>query len=295
MAKYYFAIGILGIFTIAVFIAGVFVVNPSSKRDTILDENRLQDFEKLRSLINNYYSSNSNLPKNLDEVSEEGITDPQTQKQYEYKPNDNEFNYRLCTVFSTDTTKTVQENYYDKESAIYKKHKKGYDCMEFKITPSSFNSRNRSGYTIVQPTVRVKPAGAITGPRSGKVNETLSFSAVANSTAGDLAKAEIWVAKTDRTNPTEWGCNPVAVEGNFCMIFSQQIIGSSESFSGRWEPKNPGTYYVGVNVYAFDSKKCSSDPFGTGSNTCGSNSYIPVVVTDTQTTSPTSQLQLSTP
>lgn len=167
MGKYYAAIGILSVFIISVFIAGVIVVNPSSKRDSIMDKNRLDDFMKIKYQIDYYYQDNAKLPVSLEDISDANIKDPQTQKKYDYKA-DSQNNYSLCTTFSTDESKKSTSSYHDVVSNMYLLHKKGYDCITFNLWDNVSNSRRN-----IVPTINYYPNPRAVVPTT--YNNSLSF------------------------------------------------------------------------------------------------------------------------
>lgn len=153
MSKYYISFVALSMFIFAVVVAGVIVVSPSAKRDETLDKTRIEDFNNIHSQIDSYYSNNHKLPISLDELGSSNIKDPQTLKSYTYETT-GESSYKLCTEFSTDSLQ-VNDNsnsYYSSGSIYNQKHKKGYDCLSFKISDYLLNS-----IRIVVPTIHYYP------------------------------------------------------------------------------------------------------------------------------------------
>ncbi len=136
MFKYYISIVLLGIFVLALIVEGIIIAgSPISQKDIQLDNNRLQAFENIKYQIENYYRTSHKLPASLVEMSSSiNMQDPETKTGFDYKiiPP---YSYQLCTIFSTDNSKTAANyNNYGLDSALYKTHKKGYDCVTFKLS-----------------------------------------------------------------------------------------------------------------------------------------------------------------
>jgi len=133
---------LLGIFVLALIVEGIIIAgSPISQKDIQLDNNRLQAFESIKYQIENYYKTNNKLPASLGEMSSNVSTqDPETKTSFDYKiiPP---YSYQLCTIFSTDNSKTVTNyNNYGSDSALDKTHKKGYDCVALKLSDYVINS-----------------------------------------------------------------------------------------------------------------------------------------------------------
>ncbi|MBI3034025.1 hypothetical protein HYY72_02605 [Candidatus Woesearchaeota archaeon] len=111
-------------------------------------------------------------------------------------------------------------------------------------------------------------------PRFGAL-DSYSFT---SSQSGGLKSGEIWVSTSSGVN-YPYGC-PGRVTGEWCNIATVPISGSSGSFSASWTPQNPGSYYVVVNAYENDGRKCSGNPFGlpSGWADCGPNDRVAVTV-----------------
>jgi len=133
---------LLGIFVLALIIEGIIIAgSPISQKDIKLDNNRLQAFNNIKYQIENYYRANHKMPNLLSDLSLNiNIQDPETKTNFDYKiiPP---YSYQLCTTFSTDNSKTAANyNNYGSDSAMYKIHKKGHDCMTFKLSDYVINS-----------------------------------------------------------------------------------------------------------------------------------------------------------
>lgn len=157
MFKYYISIALLGIFVLVLIIGGIIIAgSPISQKDIQLDNNRLQAFESIKYQIENYYTANRKMPNSLSDLSSNiNIQDPETKTNFDYKiiPP---YSYQLCTIFSTDNSKTATNNYnnYGSDSALYKTHKKGYDCLTFK--PSDYVINNNNYNSRITPTINPK-------------------------------------------------------------------------------------------------------------------------------------------
>ena len=166
MFKYYISITFLGVFVLVLVIVGVILAgSPLSQKGIQQDKNRLQAFDNIKYQIENYYRTNSKLPSSLSELSNANIKDPETRNDFVYTavlP----YSYKLCTTFSTDNSNTVDN--YGSDSAIYQKHKKGYDCLSFKISDYVLNS-----IRTVVPTINYYPTPRTVAPTT--YNNSLSF------------------------------------------------------------------------------------------------------------------------
>ncbi len=115
---------------VSFYIAGT----PISQRAINLDKTRLNDFQEIKYRIDNYYRDNQKLPRTLDELGgtvNSNSIDPESKQKYSYSIKSNS-GYQLCTTFSTDSVETGYDEYryYALED---RSHKKGYDCIEYKI------------------------------------------------------------------------------------------------------------------------------------------------------------------
>jgi hypothetical protein len=107
--------------------------NPFQQKLIQYDQTRLQNFSELSTDISTYVGQHQMLPKNLESISyATGKTDPQTGKQYDYKPvADNGMSFQLCTTFSlTSSDDGPTSALY---SATTQTHKKGYDCITYTL------------------------------------------------------------------------------------------------------------------------------------------------------------------
>lgn len=171
MIKYYISVIALGIFVLVLIVTGVVIAgSPISQKDVQLDNIRIQVFNDIKYQTENYYKANRKLPSSLIEIKSLNIKDPETKNDYEYKTQP-PYGYQLCTTFSTDNSEIIDRSgyaNYDSDSASYKKHKKGYDCMTFKISDYVLNS-----IKIVVPTIYYYPTPGNVVPTT--YNNSLSF------------------------------------------------------------------------------------------------------------------------
>lgn len=136
---------------VSFYIAGT----PISQRAVNLDETRLNDFQEIKHQIDNYYRDNQSLPKALDNLGSginNNLIDPETKQKYSYSSVSN-VEYQLCTTFSTDSDETGF-NEYRSYGLGNKSHKKGYDCIKYKIesyliTPTPTPTPHTVGVTSI--------------------------------------------------------------------------------------------------------------------------------------------------
>lgn len=143
MRKYFYFITGLSVFVAFLIIGSIISIGGPGYANAIkLDEKRMQDFNEIRYVVDEYYETRRSLPASLEEaLSATGrtveILDPKTKKQYEYKKiSKTEFN--LCTEFSTDSRDVNQRSkgndyinsygYPSKEN-----HPKGYHCISYDL------------------------------------------------------------------------------------------------------------------------------------------------------------------
>jgi len=131
MNKYYAFFGILSVVVIIVVLVGFSLVgSPFSTRDKELDNIRHSHISSIKSDIDYHYRTKHKLPQSLKEIIDTShYKDPQTNQEYTYiimSPT----SYKICAVFSTDTTKTsIQSDMY----YVQYNHKKGYDCLKYDL------------------------------------------------------------------------------------------------------------------------------------------------------------------
>lgn len=175
MSKYNLFIAIFTLFVIALIIVGFIIGGtPASMRDLTLDSTRMANFHELERQIQNYYQTNSSLPKNLTELtnlSSGNYTDPTTRKSYDYKII-SQFSYQLCATFSTDSnSKTASSIYISSPSTD--KHKKGYDCLNFTL-PTNITKATATPFPTAGP-VAQSTRGIYLKNNSDFANKTLSM------------------------------------------------------------------------------------------------------------------------
>lgn len=148
MRNYYiFILGFLGLFVFIVVVLGISLAgNPSVQRDKSVDATRISDFSSLKYEIERYYQETGKLPKKLTDLkSRIPVKDPKTKTEYDYIV-ETEITYKLCAEFSLDTREETDDRYSNSSYYNEQKHKKGYDCIEYKL----------SDY-IIKPTVSPTP------------------------------------------------------------------------------------------------------------------------------------------
>ena len=101
---------------IATLIAGLIAIGPPGlQRERKLDRRRVHDLVTLTRLLNVYWLAHLQLPPDLDTLAKSpGVrlpTDPLTGGNYEFMKT-GEKTYRLCAVFSLDTSDEPRADYY---------------------------------------------------------------------------------------------------------------------------------------------------------------------------------------
>lgn len=108
--------GAATVVVIATLIAGLIAIGPPGlQRERKLDKRRVQDLTTLTRLFNVYWLAKLQLPPDLDTLAKSpGVrlpTDPQTGENYEFVKT-GEKTYRICAVFSLDTSAEPRTDYY---------------------------------------------------------------------------------------------------------------------------------------------------------------------------------------
>jgi hypothetical protein len=131
------------ILVITAFAYSLFTVeSPTETRNRKFDEAIINDFNTITSAIDNYYSNNSKLPANIEELKEDSsylfikdLKDPESKEDYEYKLiNDKE--YELCATFKTSNKESEEKEYMDYYERFYS-HDTGYQCLKNKVNQQS--------------------------------------------------------------------------------------------------------------------------------------------------------------
>ena len=107
--------------------------SPQDARKKRYDDKRIQDIQMIKSWVNSYYGKNSTLPQSIfdalteynDGRNSKMLTDPETNSEYTYQIV-TDIEYKICAVFSTDTTSITQEYLMDYS------HPSGSHCLTFK-------------------------------------------------------------------------------------------------------------------------------------------------------------------
>jgi len=244
MFKYYISISVLGVFVIALIITGIIVGgNPIYLRDVQLDDNRLNAFGNIIYKIEGYYRKNGKLPVSLSEISPNiNIQDPETKTSFDYKVI-SPYSYQLCTTFSTDNSKTATNNYnnYESDLATYKIHKKGYDCLTFKLSEHTINS----SYNI--PTVPLSPS--VLNVNSFPQGITMASPDLSYGGTTNYTRTKIGVINTRIDAPlssvidgvtytfSSWsGCNNDTVPDQYCTV---QVSGNTVSITATYVISTP--------------------------------------------------------
>lgn len=175
MRNYYIFISILGVVVLTGVVIG-FVVggNPTQLKEMGYDASRVGGFSTISYNIDNYFQTNNKLPTTLADTTllPTNTIDPITKKPFVYEVT-SPTSYKLCTDFSTDTTKpeNMKNTYNYIGGTDTQKHKKGYDCITYKVNAPMIKNNvepiKESGvsvqYSKLDPTSDIigKPMGEI--------------------------------------------------------------------------------------------------------------------------------------
>lgn len=123
----------------ATVVAGLIAIGPPElQRERKLDMRRVHDLVTLTRLLNVYSITNLRLPPDLDTLAKSpGVrvpTDPQTGAMYEFIATGDK-TYRLCAVFSLDTSLEPRTEYYPIEDKWL--HGAGRTCFDRDINKVS--------------------------------------------------------------------------------------------------------------------------------------------------------------
>lgn len=123
------------------------VGSPAYNRQVNGDKERRANLAALARRIENWYSSNKELPKSLEVLPTNNyrwdraqLTDPLSGKQYGYEVID-KHRYKLCAEFSIATTDLPDQHqgssrhyyYYEHENTDFREHPAGEHCFELEI------------------------------------------------------------------------------------------------------------------------------------------------------------------
>jgi len=128
------------VLVVIVFISGIFFVeSPSEARDRRIDNEAISRMSSITSAIQQYYDENGSLPESLDTLDREitylsadGLNNPLTKKQFDYKTVDQK-KYELCTDFLRASLDEDMQNYSYAYPPADWRHEAGYVCIEQKV------------------------------------------------------------------------------------------------------------------------------------------------------------------
>ena len=160
-------LGLSGVLVILAIILGFFAGGtPGQERLRKFDLKRASDLGQISSAVSNFVYENNRLPVNLSEIRNNPrynygaiYTDPETQKEYDYKilkPGTGSVNdsleYELCATFSTSSLNEPKsgEVYYDYNYGYgqWAKHDKGYVCQKQIATPGTKSIKEVPGIPV---------------------------------------------------------------------------------------------------------------------------------------------------
>ncbi|MEK7558896.1 MAG: hypothetical protein AAB521_01155 [Patescibacteria group bacterium] len=125
------------------------------------------------------------------------------------------------------------------------------------------------------------PSASITGPTTGKVGQTLTYTGTANVSSGNLISGDLYWSPTSTESWT-----------GFANGTGVPLSGSSQSFSKTWTPTDPGTYYVVVNAVSTGGQ-CTGNTFSITPPwvDCGPNDHLTVTISASNPTDPPTNLK----
>ena len=135
-AYYYGAMAVAAVALVAAFF---FIDSPAQVRSQKYDQAIINKFSQIDSAVNAYYGENKKLPAGLKDllgggstyyIVESDITDPGTNKAFEYKVDDKDA-YELCATFKTENKSQADDKsiYVDTRWL----HDAGYQCLKQRI------------------------------------------------------------------------------------------------------------------------------------------------------------------
>lgn len=127
-------------------ITGLWIAgSPAAERARRFDDRRLTDLQSITYAVDNYWSINKALPKDLEtlqstrDVFVSSIADPENGAMYEYRLVDTD-SYELCAVFTTDTRTQENRTPYGPEGSKFWLHAAGRTCFPIDVRkPASIN------------------------------------------------------------------------------------------------------------------------------------------------------------
>ncbi len=117
------------------FIGSFFIVDPPAvARARAYDRTRVNSLSEIRYTIENYYRQSGKLPASLEILREQnsylGLTDPKTQKPYQYNIK-GDIDFELCAEFETSNREITDQQDYSYGPSFL--HDSGLDCLELNI------------------------------------------------------------------------------------------------------------------------------------------------------------------
>ena len=123
---------VLIVVVIGLIIAGT----PVDRRNSRLDQQRVENLRSLSAFINGYWERNGELPPTLSELMDgtriaSVPVDPETGNSYEYRIA-GQNTYQLCAVFTREASEDPRQAFWH--------HPAGRNCYAFEATSSGFIS-----------------------------------------------------------------------------------------------------------------------------------------------------------
>ncbi len=110
--------------------------SPRTQRLYKEDSRKINDLQMMKSQVEYYYSINSKLPENLDDIksisySRSDFLDPQTKTPYGYEKT-GDLTYKVCANFNMNSVETRAGMSYPYYEGMWS-HPEGYHCFDQKI------------------------------------------------------------------------------------------------------------------------------------------------------------------
>lgn len=130
------------LFVVVVIGFGFYVAgSPQDARLKDMDDKKVSDLQRISHSINQFYSSNGNLPDSLNQIkvgNDEWLKNPQTKQKYKYRIISDK-KYELCADFNF---RSDENDKVHAPTPIVKgeqdwSHSSGKDCFEKRVTTST--------------------------------------------------------------------------------------------------------------------------------------------------------------
>jgi len=140
-----FSIAFLVVASSCLVISFLLIDSPWRAREIREDEEKVSELREISWAIDDFYSRNSSLPRNLEMLIEESriraevLHDPVTDEEYEFEILDLH-SYQLCATFTRATSDIHDDYYYFDDNAEWD-HTAGRTCFEIELFENNSTSR----------------------------------------------------------------------------------------------------------------------------------------------------------